>query len=169
MAASKFLKLLNGRPTEEAPVNTGGAGNADKVVALGASGTLDPTMFPAGIGADIVVVPASEALSAGNLINLWTNSGATNARKADASTTGKQCDGFVLASVSSGANATVYRNGQNTAVTGQTIGDGWLSATTPGAIQSTPPTGTGQTVQKIGRVVTATLADVQPGQDYALA
>jgi len=169
MAASKFLKLSNGRPTEESSVTVGGVGNADRHPVLNASGLLDATMFPAGIGQDIIVVPASEALAAGNQINLWVNAGVTNARKADASTVGKPSNGFVLAAVSSGANATVYRSGQDTAVTGLTIGDAWLSATVPGGVQSTPPTGSGQTVQKVGFAVTATLLDVQPGQDYALA
>lgn len=169
MPASKFLKLNGGRPTEEAPVTTGGVGNADKYPALNASGLLDPTMFPAGIGQDIVVVPASEALAAGNEVNLWVNAGATNARKADGSTVGKPSHGFVLSAVSSGANATVYRSGPNTAVTGLTPGVAWLSATVPGGVQSTPPTGAGQTVQQVGFVITATLLDVQPGQDYALA
>lgn len=169
MAAPKFLRLLAGRPTEAIAAAVGGAGASESVVSTGTAGTIDPTFFPAGIGQDLIVVPASEALAAGNLVNLYSNSGIESARKADGSTTGKECSGFVLAAVASGANATVYRSGQNTAVTGLTPGDAWLSATTPGGIQATPPTGSGQTVQKVGKVIMATLADVQPGQDYALA
>lgn len=169
MAAPKYLALSNGRPTENYAVETGGVGNAERVVALTAAGTLDPSVFPAGVGTDMLVVPASEALAAGNLVNLWVNAGVESARKADGSTTGKAADGFVLSAFASGASATIYRSGQNTAVTGLTIGDAWLSATTPGGVQAAPPTGSGQTVQKVGKAITATLADIQPGQDYALA
>jgi len=169
MATPKFLRLLTGRPTEAIAAAVGGVGSAEQVVSTNAAGTIDPTFFPAGIGADMIVVPASEALAAGNQVNLWTNAGATNARKADGSTVGKQSHGFVLAAVASGANATVYRSGQDTAVTGLTVGDAWLSATVPGGVQAAPPTGSGQTVQRVGQAITATLLDVQPGQDFVLA
>ena len=49
-----------------------------------------------GGGADTGTVTTSEALAAGDLVNIWNSSGA-KARKADATTAGKEAHGFVLA------------------------------------------------------------------------
>ena len=64
-----------------------GAGDAGKVVALDGSGRIDPTMMPVGLGADTASIQASEALSAGDFVNIW-NSGGARVRKADAAVAG---------------------------------------------------------------------------------
>ena len=108
MAAKKFLRLVNGVLTEIFGVQTsGGAANAGDLVSLDDSGRIDGTMMPVGIGADTASIQATEALAAGDFVNIW-NSGGPRVRKADATVAGKEAHGFVLAAVRNGANATVY-------------------------------------------------------------
>lgn len=171
MAAPRFLQKLAGGFQEVVATVLGGAGNGEKIVSTNVSGLLDISLFPAGIGADVVTVPASEALAAGAAVNLWTNAGATNARNADASTAtgGKKLDGFVIAAVASGASATVYRNGLNTGLSGLTPGADYYLGTTAGTFTATPPSAAGQTLQYAGKAITATSLDVQPGPFVGLA
>lgn len=167
--AAKYIRLNSGVPTEqEATVASSGASDAGKIIALNASGDLDASMLPPGIGADTVTVTASEALAAGDFVNVYDSSGA-KARKADASTAGKPANGFVLASVSNGASATVYVAGTNNSVSGGTVGPVFLSATVAGGFTSTAPSGTGQVVQQLGVCVSATEIIAALGQQYVLA
>lgn len=164
MAAPKVLRLVSGVPTELTAVTTS---TADGLVALDGSGKLNVNMLPTGIGADIAVIEASENLAAGDFVNIHNSTGA-KVRKADATTSGKEAHGFVLAAVTSGQNADVYFEGTNDQVTSQTPGRVYLS-TTPGVATATPPSGSGNVVQQLG-VATATDAiNVEPGQHYVLA
>ncbi|MVN86928.1 hypothetical protein GO986_09135 [Deinococcus sp. HMF7620] len=137
-----------------------GAGSSGKLPALDASGRLDQSFLPTGIGADTASIQASEALAAGDYINIWSSSGSARVRKADATAAGKEAHGFVLAAVASGANATVYFEGTNTGVSSQTPGPVFL-ATTAGAGTSTPPTGSGNVQQVLGFAVSATAVNFQ--------
>jgi hypothetical protein len=113
-------------------------------------------MMPTGIGADTTVIAASEALSAGDYVNIWDDAGTPKVRKADASTV-KPADGFVKDACSSGANATVYHEGANGQHTGLTGGARYfLSSTTPGGVTTTPPSASGSIVQFIGKATSAT-------------
>ncbi|KAA9150036.1 hypothetical protein F3K36_33425, partial [Delftia sp. BR1] len=104
MAGKKFLRLVNNLVTEVLGIQTSaGAANAGDIVALDDSGRIDNSMMPVGIGADTAVIAASEALAAGDWVNVWNSTGA-KVRKADATTSGKEAHGFVLAAVTSGAN-----------------------------------------------------------------
>lgn len=174
MAAPKYLARVNGVSTSMSAVEVGGAGAPEKIVATGPSGTIDASFLPAGIGMDIVVVPASEALSAGAQVNLYQSTGTgnpTNARNADSATgaAGKRVDGFVLTSVASGNNASVYRSGMNTALTGLTPGlPYWLGAS--GAATATiPPETSGTTAQRLGVAINATTLDEQISDPIAIA
>lgn len=160
MAASKFLKQVNGVLTEEAPVTSSAA---DKIPALDGSGKLNMNMMPTGIGADIAVVQASENLAAGDFVNIHNSSGA-RVRKADATAAGKEAHGFVLAAVTSGQNADVYFEGSNNQVTSMTPGEVFL-ATSAGLATGTAPSSAGNVVQKIGVAVSATVINFerQPG------
>ena len=169
MPGNKYLANNAGMPTEVASVNSSaGAGDANKIVSLDAAGKLDVTMMPTGIGADTATVLASEALAAGDLVNIWNNTGTANVRKADASAVGKEAHGFVLSAVSSAANATVYFEGNNTAVTGRTPGRQYLS-TTPGSSTTTAPSAAGNVVQIVGFCSSATQLNFQSGQPIVLA
>ena len=151
-----------------AKATSAGAGDAGKIVQLDGSGRLDNSVMPVGIGADTKVMIASEALAAGDFINVWSDASAFKVRKADATTGGKRAHGFVLSAVASGANATVYFEGENTAVTGMTPGDVFLG-TTAGRAQATAPTGSGQAVQRIGVATSATSVNFEPSQPIVLA
>ena len=151
--------------------SSAGSGDSGKLPALDASGKLDSTFMPTGVGADTVNITASEALADGDFVNIWNNAGTANVRKADASaaTAGKCANGFVLASVSSSGTATVYLKGQNTHVSGQTVGRVFLSGSTAGAATSTAPSTSGYTVQQIGTAVSATAIEFVPSQPVVLA
>ena len=167
--ADKFLKLVNGVPTEmEGRVQSAGAGDAGKLVALDSTGKLDETLMPTGIAADVALIEASENLSAGDFVNVYDSSGA-KCRKADASTAGKHAHGFVLDGVTSGATATVYFEGPNDQITGATPGDIYLSDSTPGGFTSTAPSGAGKVVQRLGVATSATSINFEAGQRYVLA
>ena len=139
----------------------------NKLVMTGGDGRIDVSVLPTGVGADTAVINASEALAAGDLVNIWNNSGTANVRKADASTAGKEAHGFVLAAVASGASATVYFEGTNTQMTGLTPGRQYLS-TTPGKTSATAPTGSGQVVQVVGFAVSATAMNFQSNPPIVL-
>jgi hypothetical protein len=169
--AEKYLKNNGGVLTEtEATQTSSGAADAGKIPALDSAGRIDSTMMPVGIGADIASIVASENLAAGDMVDIYDNAGTPNVRKADGSTAGKYATGFVLAAVISGSNAMVYFEGQNNQLTGLTAGARmYLSATTPGEITATAPTGTGQVVQYVGRAINATTIAFEPAQPIVLA
>lgn len=141
-------------------LNTTVTSSPSKLLMTGADGRIDPTVLPTGVGADTAAIVASEALAAGDLVNVWNNSGTANVRKADASTAGKEAHGFVLSAVASGSTATVYFEGTNTQMTGLTPGRQYLS-TTPGKCSATAPTGSGQVVQVVGFAISATAMNFQ--------
>ena len=168
MAAKKFLRLVNGVLTEIFGVQTSaGAGNAGDLVSLDDSGRIDNSMMPVGIGADTSTISASETLAAGDWVNVWNNSGA-KVRKADATTAGKEAHGFVLAAVTSGNPATVYFEGTNTQVSGQTPGPVFLQ-TTAGVGGPTVPSASGNVVQQIGVAVSATAVNFERSVPITLA
>ena len=168
MAAKKFLRLVNGVLTEIFGVQTSaGAGNAGDLVSLDDSGRIDNSMMPVGIGADTAAITASETLAAGDFVNIWNSSGA-KVRLADATVAGKEAHGFVLAAVANGANATVYFEGTNTQVTGQTPGNAYLQ-TTAGKSGHTAPSASGNVVQQIGVAVSATAVNFERNAPVVLA
>ena len=118
-------------------------------------------------GADTALIAATEALAAGDFVNVYNSSGA-KCRKADASTVGKEAHGFILAAVDSGNNATVYFEGTNTQVTGHTPGVVFLSAT-PGLATSTAPSSAGNVVQRIGFATGTTAINFQSQVPIVLA
>jgi hypothetical protein len=196
-STKKFIKNNAGTLTEEAALTTSaGAGDADRIPALNAAGVLDPTilnakatsagagdagkiaqldgtgrldstMMPVGLGADTAVVTTSEALAAGDFVNIHNSTGA-KARKADASTVGKEAHGFVLAAFGSGVAATVYFEGTNTQVSGQTPGNVFLS-TTPGLGTNVAPSASGNIVQRLGIATAATSVNFEAQQPITLA
>jgi hypothetical protein len=169
MAAKKYLKNNAGVLTEQpGTVVSSGAANDGDLVALDATGRIDQSMMPVGVAADTAQITASEALAAGDFVNVWNSSGA-KVRKADASVSGKEAHGFVLAAVANGAAATVYFEGRNTQVAGQTPGPVFLSASIPGAAVGAAPSGAGQVVQRLGVAVSATEINFENGQVIVLA
>jgi hypothetical protein len=167
MPAKSFVRRVAGVWKEFLGVVVStGAANAGDIPAFDDTGRLDISVMPQGFGSDTKVVAASEALSAGDLVNVYNNAGTVAARKADGSAEGKEANGFVLASVASGAQATVYFGRVLSGLSGLTIGARYyLSATTAGAVTATPATGAGKIDQYIGKAISATEIAFEP-DDY---
>jgi hypothetical protein len=170
MAVQKPVQVVSGRLQEVAALDSSaGAGDAGKIVALDSTGRIAATMMPVGISADTASITASENLSAGDFVSVWNDSGTVKVRKADATTSGKECDGFVLASATSGNAASVYFEGQNTQLTSLTLGARYYLGATAGTITATPPSSTGNVVQYIGKAISATALSFEPDQGIILA
>lgn len=138
-----------------------GASDAGSVVSRDATGRIAMSDMPVGLGADTAKMQTSEALTAGDWVNLHDGgSGVFRVRKADATSVGKEAHGFVLAAFASGTQADVYFEGTNTQVTGQTPGRVFLQ-TTAGRGGASIPTTAGNVVQCIGFAISATAVNFQ--------
>lgn len=168
-SAGKLPQLNESGVLDDSVLNATVSAAPNKTVKTDASGRLDPTVMPVGIGADTAVIVASEALAAGDLVNIWNSAGEAKARKADGSVAGKAAHGFVLAAVSSGAEATVYFEGTNTQCSGLTPGDQFLSAAAAGTPTSAAPTAAGSVVQRVGFAISATALNFDAGTPIVLA
>ena len=167
--ADKYIFNNAGTLTEkEATVVSSGATDAGEIPALDNTGRLDQSMMPVGIGPDVSLLTASEALAAGDFVNVYNDAGTAKVRKADATTAGKQCHGYVLASVNNGDPATVYFEGSNTQVSGATPGTVFLS-TSAGGFSASAPSAAGNVVQRLGVAVSATEINFERTLHYVLA
>jgi hypothetical protein len=165
---AKYIANIGGSLAEIAGTSTSaGAVDADKIVQLDSSGRLSATVMPTGIGADTSSINASEALAAGDFVNIWNNAGTASVRKADATVAGKEAHGFVLASAASGSPALIYFEGTNGQVSGQVPGPVWLS-TTAGAAASSTPTGSGNISQIVGFATSASSINFQYSRSITL-
>jgi hypothetical protein len=167
--AGKLAALNASGVLDDTIINATVTSSASKVVKLDASGKLDVTVMPTGIGADTAALVASEALAAGDLVNIWNSAGVANVRKADGSVSGKEAHGFVLSAFASAATATVYFEGTNTQCTGLTPGVQYLSGATAGKSAAAAPTGTGKVVQVVGFALSATSMNFQAELPIVLA
>jgi len=161
-----------GGSAEVQAATTGGVGDANKIPQLDANGKFPQAMMPGGVGDDTDTFQASEALAAGDNVNIWSGSGAFRIRKADAAGgKAKKAHGFVKESVSNGATGTVYFEGKNDQVTGLAPGDVYLSATTPGGItqDASAITTAGHIVQRIGYATSATAFNFEASDPITLA
>lgn len=167
MAAQRFIALVTGKLKQVAAAVTS---TPDAIVAMDATGHLDNSVMPVGVGAEVVVCAASENLTAGNFCNFHNNAGVINVRKSDATVAGKMTHGFVLTNVTAPANATVYLPSQtNTALSGLTVGADYYAHTTAGAASATPPAAPGNVLQYLGTAHSATAMVFTPGPTIELA
>lgn len=194
MAAPRFLNLVGGRITQlVALLVSTGSGDGEKIVATSANGklddslmgaatsgagvvvkslpdgTLDPSLMPAGIGANVVNIVASEALAANDLINIWNDGGTPKVRKADATAVGKEADGYVKASVASAGTAAVYLGSRISGLTGKTPGARQYLHTTAGLMVETAPSASGNVSQWVGTAVSATEVDFKKSEPITVA
>jgi len=157
MAASYLVPTTTAAiAAEQLAATDGGTANAGLIPALDANGRLTAAMMPSGFGADADTLVASEAIAAGAYVNIYSNAGVATIRNAVASAVGFQAHGYVLTPVASGASGVVMFDDNNTAVTGRTPGEQFLSATTPGQTTTAPPSGQGVIRQFLGVAVSAT-------------
>lgn len=171
MAAKDFLRIVAGRITQVFGIQTSsGAGDGGKIPALDDTGRFDISMMPIGVTAEVKTCLASENLAAGDLVNLWLTGGVLKARKADATTAGKEPDGFTLAAITSGNTATIYGpSNLNTSVSGLTIGTRYYLDTTAGGVTATAPSASGNIVILVGWATAATELMFAPGDPITLA
>lgn len=165
MAGDKYLQIgSSGRPQEVVSVNSSaGAGDANKIVALNSSGQIDSTMLPE---IPTFTVTASETLAAGDLINLWNDTGTLKMRKADNTSTAKRADGYIESAVTSGNPGTpTVGGGLVSGLSGLTIAADYYLGTN-GGVTTTPPTATGTIVQYVGRGKSATELVFVPGDTF---
>ena len=160
MAGKPYLVDAGAYNKEVAATQTSaGVANANEIVALNAAGVLDVTLLPPGVTPLVQPAIASEAIDAGDFVNLWNDSGTLKARKADASTptVGKPADGFVRDNALLGATVNVYNTDYNDQLSALTIGaDYFLSDVSPGGIITPAPTTSGHIAQYLGKAVSAT-------------
>jgi hypothetical protein len=168
--ADKYLYNNGGVLTEKAAnVSSAGAGDAGKIPALDTTGKLDPSFMPVGVTPEADSIATTEDLAAGNFVNIYPSSG-LKCRKADATTAGKEANGFVLAASTSGQNATVYRISQsNTQLTGMTPGAKQYLAATAGTRTETVPSSSGNVIQLLGIAKSATELIFAPNDPIVLA
>lgn len=170
MNNGKFLNIENGIPKQEAAIATsGGSADASKMIKLDGSGRIDMSMMPVGVADEVTSFVASEALAAGDMVNIWNDAGVAKARKADAIAAGKEAHGFVLAGVAALATANVYFEGTVTGLTGLTPGTRQFLATTAGARTGTAPSGAGNVAQQVGIALSATEMSFEAGDPIVLA
>jgi len=174
MAIDKYIELpSSGVLTEKSAIVTSdGAGSAGRILALDSSGRIDNSVLPVGLGSDTKPIVCSENLAAGDLVNVYNNTGTANCRKADASgsSAGKTANGFVLASYNSAETALVYFEGSITGLSGLTPGTPmFLSGTTAGLATTTAPTASGHCVQRIGVTISDTEISFEPGEPVVRA
>lgn len=146
IAALRADKLLGfddeGQPTLY--INGGGGGGG------GGSGTT-------------MTMTAGEALSVGNLVNIYTDTGVAKMRKANATDATKPCHGFVLSSIPLNGSGTFYAGGQiNGGVGGLSPGAVYYLSTAAGGATTAPPSSAGNIVQEVGIALSATNLLVAP-------
>lgn len=159
MAAQGFLSRVAGRTKQFFGIqSSAGSADAGKLIAASSDGKLDASFLPTGIGANQVIVPATEALSAGQFVNLYDATGVLSARLADNSNT-RAAWGYVKAAVVSSEMATIYRlNTVNANLSSLVVGADYWLGTAGGVINAPldPVTDVGKMDQYLGIASSAT-------------
>jgi len=160
--SDKYLYLEEGTnqlSERESIVISNGASDAGKIIALDADGNLDPSIaVTEGV---TVSIEAGMDLLAGDFINIYNDAGTTKIRKASAS--GELfANGFVKLDYTTGDESQVYLQGINNALTGLSVGLLYFLGVTSGTITVSPPAGTGETVQQLGRAISTTSLAFDP-------
>ncbi len=161
MPAKKYIKLNSSGRLEQqsATVVSGGGSNAGDIPGLDDTGRLDISVMPVGIGAETQLATATENLSEGDWVHIFNNAGVRSMRKALAADATRPADGYVINAVTLGAQDLVYTDGKNAKVAlgsfvlndlGKRV---FLSPSTAGGSTITPPTTSGQLLQKVGKLV----------------
>ena len=132
-----------------------GAADAGKLFVPGPTGQWDESLLPNADGARAFA--ASEALSAGDFVNVHDDAGSPKLRKADASSIATRAHGFVKTAAAAGESVKFYESGTAAGFTGLTVGTIYfLSDATAGEPVAVAPTTTGHIAQAVGVAVSAT-------------
>lgn len=153
MTTNKFLTIAtNGIKRLVTAINTSnGVTDANKIVATDATGKIASTLLPAGVGGEATAnLLASEAIAAGDFVNIFDNAGVATIRKADASNN-RPANGFCLSAIANAATGVVNLRGENNACTGIVSGINYfLSSTNAGKPTGIAPSANGNIVQTLG-------------------
>lgn len=151
MSTSKFLTLpTTGKTTLVTAISAStGATDANKIFMTNASGQIDASFMPPGVEIQVETAIATEDLTSGNFVNIYDNGGVPSVRKAIANDVDKPANGFILASVLTGGNASIYTKGVNTALPSTEGVVYYLSATTAGLGTTTAPAQTVGNFQQV--------------------
>jgi hypothetical protein len=90
MAAQKFLQNVSGKIKE---IFASVTSTPNAIVAMDATGRVDISVLPVGVGSETITAVASEAITAGAFVNYYSNAGVLNVRNADATTNAKPANG----------------------------------------------------------------------------
>lgn len=166
MADLKFLKIDGNKKAEGTAVTVStGVAEAGCVVGTDASGKIDNSFLPAGIGDESFVKEASEALATGDFVNIFDDGGTEKLRKADASAFATRANAYVTDNYVATDLATAFSEGVLGGFSGLSIGlPVFLDATTPGDITQTAPTSTGEIWQQLGVAISATEVRIEIGE-----
>ena len=148
----------------------GGESNARKVPSLGHTGLLDDSMLSQGVrlGKSEVVVEGREDLTAGDFVSITLlPSPRFGVHKADASNN-RPAHGFVLQDSNAYTITTAYLSGVNDQLSALSSSIVYLS-TTAGGRTSTPPSGSGDLIQTLGRPLSTTSLFFDPSEPIELA
>lgn len=134
-----------------------GAGDAGVIPALDATGRLDTSFMPSGIGAATRTATATAAISAGMWVNIYTVGGAQKARPADNTSATTEANAFATAAVSSGASGTFTLVGINGNCSGLTADAYYYLGTVGGQVlAASVPTAAGSIIQGVGKALSTT-------------
>lgn len=161
---TKFLRFIDDNFAEvDGTRVSAGVANAGDIPALDATGRLDASLMPIGVGDDSFQVIASEDLTAGNFVNIFADEdGNARVRKASATDKTAPCMGFVRNTVTAGTALKVFFEGTNSFVTGQTPGKVFLQRTA-GRAGPAAPYLPGNILQSVGVAVSPTAINFEAG------
>jgi len=108
--------------------------------------------------------PLPRNLAAGDLVNVWNDSGTAKARKADATTAGERGERLRPLRRDPGNNATVYFDGNGHPAFQPDPGSGLLSRDHRRGGNGHPAFGSGNVLQRVGRALSATELTFEPGE-----
>lgn len=170
MAGKSYLKIgANNRPAlQPATQASAGVANANDIVALDANGTLDPSLFPAGLGPDVKSVIAVANITAPKVVEIYDNGGTLNCRIADYSN-GREAIGYIKDNATLGQPVNVYFDGISTGWTSLTLGAEYFLSTAGGITTSPTVSGSGAILQSVGMAISATELAFESGEPIDLA
>lgn len=119
------------------------------------TGASDPTFQAPTATPNTVQLTASAAITAGQLVNIYNNSGTANVRPADNTSSTTPANGFAPASISMSATGTVVPfQGPISGLSGLTPGTQYFLGTS-GGLTATAPSSSGDIIQTVGISITA--------------
>ena len=149
--ADRFIDFdfTQGVEVLKTPLTTSsGPADGGRIIASSNDGKIHMSLLPANVGAECFTATAGEAVTANDMVYLDSNG---KVRRAVATSLNTLAIGYVKTSANQNEQVTVYTSGYNNASSLDTSKPFvFLSATTPGAVTQTAPSGSNQLIQRLG-------------------